>query len=72
MTMKGACETAGSPSSRRPIVSGEHASIEICDYFAGTPRRYLASTFIARSRPASVVGYIRPFISSFMMPIDWR
>ena len=33
---------------------------------------YFASSFIARSRPASVVGYMRPFISSFMIEIDWR
>ena len=33
---------------------------------------YFASSFIARSRPFSVVGYMRPFISSFTMPIDWR
>ena len=35
-------------------------------------RAYLASSFIARSRPFRVVGYIRPFISSLITPIDWR
>ena len=34
--------------------------------------RYLASTFIARSSPESVVGYMRPFISSLRTWIDWR
>ena len=33
---------------------------------------YLASSFIARSRPCSVVGNMRPSISSRTMPIDWR
>ena len=28
--------------------------------------------FIARSRPLSVVGYMRPFISSLTIAIDWR
>ncbi len=33
---------------------------------------HLASTFMARSRPASVVGNMRSFTSSFMMAMDWR
>lgn len=33
---------------------------------------YFARSFIARSSPLSVVGYMRAFISSFTMPIDWR
>lgn len=33
---------------------------------------YFDSAFIARSRPWMVVGYMRSFISSLMMWIDWR
>jgi hypothetical protein len=33
---------------------------------------YFASSFIAFSSPASVVGNMRPFISSFITWIDWR
>ncbi len=33
---------------------------------------YLARSFMARSRPFSVVGNMRPFMSSLTMPIDWR
>src|SRR5262245_16442110 len=33
---------------------------------------HFASSFMARSKPLSVVGNMRPFISSLTMPIDWR
>src|SRR5439155_25853955 len=66
------------------VASGEHA---LDDFpLSGTQRpqaepaaqqvfenfHYFASTRIARSRPSSVVGYMRPSISSLTIAIDWR
>ena len=45
---------------------------QIFGVLGGEELRHFARSFIARSRPFSVVGNMRPSMSSFMMPIDCR
>ena len=57
---------------RISAAAGKQAAAVQAEWGLRAKPRYFASAFMAFSRPPIVVGYMRLFMSSFTIWIDWR